>query len=425
MKLGDIGLLSRGGFGLADQILSSGTNFATALIVARLLGPADYGSYVIAFGAWIIIMGLMRSTVINPFIIKASALDKVAWMKATSATAGIALGAGFSGGIITAVVGLSFGLTHPIGQPLLVLSFFIPPLTLQDFWRFAAFSIAKPQMALLNDAVWTITQAVAFLMIWFFINIKAAWMIAGWGTGAVAGALFGLWQFQTVPALGRHSFLAWLRENASLSGWLGLENLIYSAGSQITSVLIATIVGRAALGGIQSITNLFSPANIFSQASQTIGLPLASKAMAEGGPMAVRRTVFRYSLFLGLCLTAYAVLMLGAGPTLLNKIFGEAFTEFSSLILPLTLGFLLNFWSNGAFIGLLSTGAGSRLVLIQLCVFVTQILTVSALGLKFGILGVAWALPAIAAVRFFGLWLMCLKATRPLAFLGVGAIRLN
>jgi len=418
------GLVKRGGLTLADQVLSSGTNFATAIVVARFLGPADYGSYVIAFGAWLVVMGLLRAMVINPFVVKAAALHRDDWRLAAGSATGITLSAGVLAGLIIAAIGLFFGLDHPFGLPLFVLACFIPALVLQDFWRFAAFSIASPGMALCNDAIWTLAQAIAFLMIWLLVRINPAWMIAGWGAGALAGALFGLWQFQVIPSFGHSTFL-WLKNNASLSGWLGLTNIIYGAGTQAVSFLIAATVGRAALGGIQSVNNLFGPASLISQASQTIGLPLASKTMAEAGPGAVRRVAFRYSFLLGLCLTSYTILLLIAGPFLLTKIFGEAFAKYYSLIVPLGLGFLLNIWGTGAAIGLTAMAAGSKLVGVQSLVILTQLISVALFGCWFGILGAAWGITAGAAMRFLGLWLMCLVETKPVLLAETKIIRLR
>jgi O-antigen/teichoic acid export membrane protein len=412
MKLGVWGLLIRGGYALADQILSSGTNFAAAIIVARLLGPADYGSYAIVYGAWIMVMSFARAMIIQPYVVKASALKHDYWLIATRRAAGVALGAGLLGSVIIALVGFYLGMTHAIGKPLLVMSFFIPVLLLQDFWRAAAFSIGLPQKALVNDAMWTATQAIAFLMIWLFIKIESAWIIAGWGAGALAGAILGIWQFQVIPNVGRNS-VAWLRKNAALSGWFGLANFFHSAGAQAIIVLITATAGRAALGGIQSVNNLFGPAQLIASASQTIGLPMASKARAEGGPKAVRRIAFRYALIVGLCMTAYGSFVVAAGPNLLNYVFGEAYSRYGDLILPLGFGFMLTSWGTGAAVGLISSAAGRELAVVQLLVTLTQILLVSVLGLQFGAVGAAWGLACGAAIHVAGVWLICMITTRP------------
>ena len=410
MKLGDFGLLTRGGYALADQILSSGTNFATAIIVARLLGPADYGSFAFAYGAWIMVMGFMRSMITNPYMVKASSLGQEEWLTATRSAAGLTLGAGLLGGAIVAVIGFSLGLTHSIGQALVVISFFFPALALQDFWRFTAFCISTPSKAFFNDAFWALVQAMASLFIWLFVDIKISWMIVGWGAGALAGAIFGLWQFQTVPVFGRQT-LGWLRKNASLSGWFGLSSFLYSAGTQAVAVLITAIAGRAALGGIQSVNNLFGPAQLISRASETIGLPMASKAKAESGPSAVRRIAFRYTLLVGLCLTAYAALILNVGPFLLSKVFGKAFSPYGNLVIPLALAFLINSWSTGAHIGLMASAAGRQLAQVGLLTISTQVVMIWLLASRFGVVGATWGLAFGVLVRFFGIWLACLKAT--------------
>lgn len=411
MKLKTLRLLSRGGYALADQVLSSGTNFATAIIVARLLGPADYGSFALVYGAWIVVMSFTRVMIINPYILEASSLDPGDWLTVTRTAAGIALGGGLLGGIVIAVIGICLGIGHTIGQALVAISLFSPALVLQDFWRFAAFSIAKPRMALSNDAVWALVQASAFLMIWLCGWFHVALLISGWGVGALAGAIFGAWQFRTTPGIDRHC-LQWLRKNASISGWFGMSNFIYSAGSQAIAVLITAMVGRAALGGIQSVNNLFGPAQLISQASQTLGLPMASKARAEGGPQAVRRFAVRYTLVVGFCLTGYAILILGAGPFLLGKVFGKAFYQYGTLIMPLALAFLLNSLGTGAAVGLIASAAGRQLAQVGLLTIGTQIVMIWLLVSRFGVSGAVWGMALGALVRCIGISLSGLHVTR-------------
>jgi len=42
----------RAGWGLADQAFSSLTNFAVGLLIARTVGPADFGAFSLAFALY-------------------------------------------------------------------------------------------------------------------------------------------------------------------------------------------------------------------------------------------------------------------------------------------------------------------------------------------------------------------------------------
>src|SRR4051794_15446990 len=64
--------IRRGGWALADQALSSGTNFALAIMLARLLAPKAYGSYVLAAGSWLMLLGLVRAVIVQPYTVETS-----------------------------------------------------------------------------------------------------------------------------------------------------------------------------------------------------------------------------------------------------------------------------------------------------------------------------------------------------------------
>ena len=206
-------------WGLLDQAVYSGTNFLAAIVVARVLGPRSFGAFALVLSVWATIWLLARSVVTESFLIRAAALPEHEW----SAEAGKAAGAlAFVGSLAGAgVAGASlFVLDGPIGRPLLALAAFVPILMLQDFWRVAAFSQDRGQLAFVNDLVWAAVQVSAFSILWALHALTATTALVAWALGGLAGALVGQWQFHIRPALSK-STLTWTRTAFVRGGWFG------------------------------------------------------------------------------------------------------------------------------------------------------------------------------------------------------------
>ena len=79
------------GWGLADQALSSLTNFALAVLVARTVGTAELGAFGLAFTTYTITLGATRALCSEPLTVRYSATGEAEWREGASAATGIAL----------------------------------------------------------------------------------------------------------------------------------------------------------------------------------------------------------------------------------------------------------------------------------------------------------------------------------------------
>src|SRR3954451_22408376 len=85
------------------------------------------------------------------------------------------------------------------------------------------------------------------------------WVIAAtWGGGAAVAALVGAWQVKLRPSGPLQAIAWWKRELRYLGSWLAIQNIVFSAGAQLTVVLLAGQLGAANLGGIRSVDVVFA-----------------------------------------------------------------------------------------------------------------------------------------------------------------------
>src|SRR4051794_18347281 len=87
-------LRREGAWAMVDQILSSGTNFVPSLLLARVLGPSDFGTFSLAFLAWFLTLSVIRSALMQPYTLAASSLSQRDWRELTSRAAGSVVIAG-------------------------------------------------------------------------------------------------------------------------------------------------------------------------------------------------------------------------------------------------------------------------------------------------------------------------------------------
>ena len=395
---------------LIDQGLSSGTNFAIGVVLARSLGPQEFGAFAIAFTVWLGAQGVLRTFIVQPYVVEAASATSSAWTTMSAHAAGAVVWLGVVVGCLTGIGGVIVGLDASVGTTLAVLGGFVPVLALQDFWRQAAFAKGQPKVAAANDGVWAGVQTAGLLVLLFTDSLSAGSAVAAWGSGAGAGATLGIRQLEVMPDFSRAAF-RFARAVGGLGAWFTASNLVYIAGSQAAILLIAGGAGRAAVGGLRATMNLFAPVQLITLAGEAVGLPDASRAAREG-PRALVRSALSYSRALSLWAGAYCAVPVLLGQAVLTAVFGSEFARYSELIVPMALVSVFGTLGLGAILGLRAARAGRRLLTAQAVVTGLKLGGVVALVGPHGVAGAAWALAGVAGVHAALLWCLLPHAAR-------------
>jgi len=154
---------------LADQVLSSGTNFLAVVFVARNGTPQQFGIFSIFLVVYYVATGFNRSV---PHAI-AMTLE---WDDERSRSGYFFLPALVLGLVATlALVG-----TYSVVDPSwMFLPVFLLPLLVQDAVRMHAFATQQPEVALVSDTVWLIVAGLGFLVASTSTGAAAAWAVGG------------------------------------------------------------------------------------------------------------------------------------------------------------------------------------------------------------------------------------------------------
>ena len=182
----------------ADQALSSLTNAALALVVANVVSRDEFGAFSLALVTFSFVIGLGRSAIGDPFVVRFTNAEVRTRDRATGQAAGAAVVFGVVTGGLCALAALLVG--GQARMALLALAVSLPGLVLQETWRHTSFAAGRPRAATVNDLLWAVAQ---FILLGLLIarGEKSVFLITlAWGASALMAGLFGIAQTRVWPA---------------------------------------------------------------------------------------------------------------------------------------------------------------------------------------------------------------------------------
>ena len=265
---------------MVDQGLSTLTNFALTIVIARSVDSASFGAFAVGYVAYYTVIAGVRGLVSLPLSIRVS--RQAEQTGETSAGAGAAALVGVVAGLVLAVSGMA--LRSQTGDVLLVFGLLMPGLCLQDTWRYVFFTTARPTLAVRNDLVWVVAQTVFIALVIVFVDDAAVvWFAVAWGGAALVAACYGVAQAQ-MPAW--RQAVAFLRRHWDLGARLSAESVLSSGSAMITTLVIGGIVGPAGVGSIRGASTLFGPLTTLQMGIISAAIPEGSRAI-KSRPAAV------------------------------------------------------------------------------------------------------------------------------------------
>ncbi|MFR9805612.1 hypothetical protein ACL02T_25500 [Pseudonocardia sp. RS010] len=380
-------------WGLADQAVSSLTNFAVGIVVARSLGAVEFGAFGLAWVTYGVVLNLCRGLATDPLLVRFSGVERMSWRAAVAQVSGsaVVLGAVAGGGSV--LVGALLGGT--VGSAFVALGLVLPALMLQDSWRYAFFAAGRGRSAFANDLVWGVALVPALLVADREPSVFG--FVLAWGVAAGAAALCGWMQSRVMPRPG--GTWRWLVEHRELGVRYMLENVSISGASQLRMYGLGALAGLAAVGTVRGAELLLGPFMAVLMGLSNVAVPEASRV--------VRRRPRGLPLF---CLVlggaqAGVALLWGLGLLLLlpdswgRFVLGDVWPTASALILPATLSVMFASISAGAAAGVRALGAARLSLRAQTwasLAYATGGLVGAALG---GARGSAWG---VATATFIG-----------------------
>jgi O-antigen/teichoic acid export membrane protein len=343
-------------WGVADQGMSSLTNFAVSIYIARTLGAVQFGAFSLSYVTYGFALQVSRGLTTDPLLVRFSGTDNRTWRHAVADCSGAAAFTGLAtGACVLAVAAVLHG---PARLAFLALGLTLPALLLQDSWRFAFFAHGRGNQAFINDTVWAVTLLPALVLLHTTGHANVFWYVFAWGATAGIGAAVGPLQAGVVPRLA--SAWGWLMRQRDLGLRYVVEGTATSAAAQIRNTSIGFLLGLAAVGYLQAANTLMGPFQVILYGMGLVALPEAVRILRRS-----TRQMAVFCVLLSVALTAMALLwgvaLLVALPRGLgDKLLGPIWRPAYPFVLPTTLFMAGGCASSGAGTWLHALGAAKR-----------------------------------------------------------------
>ena len=403
-------------WGLADQAVSSLTNFAVGIYVARSLGLTAFGVFSIAWVTYGVLLNVSRGVATDPLVVRFSGVAVPQWRAAVTRSSATALAVGTLAGAGCLLIGAELvtfglaggGLEAEVGAAFLALGIVLPGLLLQDSWRFAFFAAGRGRDALTNDLVWAAAMVPAMFLAARQPSVVG--FLLAWGLSGTVAAGYGCLRTGITPAVA--AVPRWLRRHRDLGARYLVENVSNSGAAQLRAYGLGAIAGLASVGTVRGAELLMGPF-----LAVLMGLSLVTVAEAA---RVLRRSPHRLRLFCMLLGGGQAAAALAWGCVLMllltdragELVLGEVWWTSSALILPATLAVTGASLGTGAAAGLRALGAAKRSLRSQLvasAAYVTGGLLGAWAG---GALGSAWGVAAATLGGSVVWWLQLHRALK-------------
>ncbi len=382
---------------LADQLVSSASNFIVGVLIARAGGADALGAFGIAFLIWLVVVGTNRALVTEPMTVGGSLDSENAELR-EGLLASLTLGVGGAG--LVAVAGSVMGLAGLNPVSTLALAPWIPSLLVQDYCRLMAFRLRRPDRALISDVVFAVVQGTATLGLFVLHVGSVSAFLATWGIGATAGALVGLGQVH-VRVTGRGG-IAHLRALWPRSRWFLAEFGTAFLSNQGYLFLLPVLLGTAGFGVYRAGASFIGPVIVIFLVGGNVGLPECVRRLRQHGMPGLAA----YTLRLTAAVVALTALYCGIAAILavpmLRLTYGEKFTGAAVITQLVAVDYIISAVGFGFGVALKAAGQMRQLWALRAASAIVSLTGIIVLTNSFGLTGAGLAAVVAGAAYTVG-----------------------
>ncbi len=388
--------------------MSSLTNFAVSIYVARTLGAVQFGAFSLAYVTYSFVLNASRGLSTDPLLVRFSGTDLPTWRRAVASCTGTAAVVGLAaGGCVLAAAALLSGTTR---LAFLALGLTLPGLILQDSWRFSFFALGRGGRAFLNDTVWAVVLVPSLVLLQISGHANVFWFVFAWGAAAAVGAAIGPLQARVVPNVA--GAWGWVSRHRDLGTRYLAEGIASNAASQGRTYGFNFILGLAAVGYIQAASTLMGPFRIIFLGMGLFMLPEAV-GLQRRSPRHLPLFCVAVSSGLALLALAWGVVLLVALPRGLGHLMlGSIWRPTYPLVLPTTLWVMGMCAATGAGIGLHALAAARHSLRAMLFGSALAIAFALTGAITAGTVGAMWYSAAASWLGAMVFWIHLRQALR-------------
>ncbi len=281
---------------ILDQIIVSGSNFITGIILVRGLGLHPFGQFTVAYAFLLLTNSVQLSFISSPMItlgsLYSTAADRHRFVRGM-------FGVLLSFCAITALVTVAAGITYVVLYGDAALARIIPAFSAsvvfyvaQDWLRRYYFTVGKAAASIWNDGISYLGQVILLcLLLWMrHLTIESAF----WAIALTSGAAFAAGAFFERLGCNLAETRDAFQQSRGISIDLGISNQLQWLVYQGAMLVGASVAGAQAAGGVRATQNVVGPVNIVYQAMENIVPIRAAEEMRRGGIQRAAAFLFRF-----------------------------------------------------------------------------------------------------------------------------------
>lgn len=367
--------------------MSSTSNFALGVLIARAGGANALGAFGIAFLVWLAVVGVNRALVSEPMTVVGGSTDtEIDPSKGclASLVLGLAVGAALAaaaGGLLLA------GFTPAVA--LLALAPWIPSLLVQDYCRSMSFRMQRADHALISDVLSAVALGAAMSGLLMFDVTNVSAFLASWGTGATVGALGAI--VLSGLRLRWRGGAQCLRDLWPHSRWFLAEFASAFTAVQGYLFLLPVLLSTAEFGQYRAGASLIGPVIVIFVAGGNVGLPGCVRRFSHEGIRGLDKYTWRLTAAVVLLTVPYCAAVAVFAAPILGLVYGDSFTGAAVITQLTALDYAIAALGFGCNAALKATNQMKRLWVMRAASAVVSVIMTIILVKFFGLVGAGWA----------------------------------
>jgi len=331
--------LARGSIlSVVDQGICSLSNFITAILLARVVAPAQFGVYSLLFASLMVVSSIQIGLVTAPlrvFGVRATGQSADSYFK-SQLVIQYCLGIGLAlFSIVTIMLFKSGSIELAITFGICVFFY-----QLQEVGRIIQLTRFRLSVLLINDTVTHGTRVVLLLLLWRTGHLAVLTAFLTIALSCAIGAIvfhFG----KSLGDRGSDPVLATLRSNWAYGRWILLEGVAHSASTHFYLYAIAVVLNSAAAGALNAVQTLLNVLNVLHMGVMSFAIPVARQKLISHGHESWKRWHWQVGVLL-VSVTAVTVITLSVfAKPILGLIFTPFYSQYAYLVPILSIAYCL------------------------------------------------------------------------------------
>lgn len=326
----------------ADQSLVSVGNFAISVILARMLGPSQFGIFALLWTVVLFALTAQWALITAPMQSSLAAGERDKRAELIWALCSHSLVLALAAACIAVLVVWWTGNARQTPLALAGVGAAVVGIVAQDLTRRWLLATERPGWALISDCVRQ--GGVLSVLLWMTASRHGALdtCMLVIGIGAAVGCLPLIRDLEGGrPRLSVS--ISWAARHSEFGRWLMPSVILQTVNSSVPLYVLGISAGVAAVGSYRAAVALASPVIILSEALETF-LPLRTrKALLSGGPQRLWRVLGVCAAWCFPACILYVATTYAFGSTIMAKTFGASYANQVALVLVLGIANLLQF----------------------------------------------------------------------------------